>query len=184
MRQMVAKALRTHHSCHIVDGRAEATTLPDRSIDLITVAQSIHWFEPEPTKAEFLRILKPGGWLAVLRNYGTDDGLGQALREALPDDKDLDTVALMRGRGTPMSLYYGGDAFLRRTFAFTTRQSWPELIGALGTASDAPDEDDPRYAGFERFSSGGMLESHATTELYLGRMAGAGERDEPAGSHA
>src|SRR5580698_2331465 len=43
------------------DGTAEATGLPDRSIDLITVAQAFHWLEPEATAAEFARILKPGG---------------------------------------------------------------------------------------------------------------------------
>jgi ubiquinone/menaquinone biosynthesis C-methylase UbiE len=32
--------------------------LPDSSIDLITVAQAIHWFDPETSRNEFLRILK------------------------------------------------------------------------------------------------------------------------------
>ena len=51
-----------------VAGTAEATGLPDDSIDLITVAQAMHWFDLDRTRAEFARILKPGGWCAVLYN--------------------------------------------------------------------------------------------------------------------
>ena len=52
----------------VVEGTAEATELPDHSIDLITVAQAMHWFDLNRAHAEFGRILKPGGWCAVLYN--------------------------------------------------------------------------------------------------------------------
>ncbi|MEA5595278.1 class I SAM-dependent methyltransferase [Rivularia sp. UHCC 0363] len=50
------------------DGTAEATNLPDASVDLITCFQAFHWFNPEATLAEFQRILKPSGKLAVVWN--------------------------------------------------------------------------------------------------------------------
>ncbi len=50
------------------DGTAENTNLPDASIDLVTCFQAFHWFTPEPTLAEFRRILKPKGRLAVVWN--------------------------------------------------------------------------------------------------------------------
>jgi SAM-dependent methyltransferase len=53
---------------HSVDGRAEATTLPDRSVDLVTAGQAFHWFEPERTRAEFARILRPPSWVALVWN--------------------------------------------------------------------------------------------------------------------
>jgi SAM-dependent methyltransferase len=68
MREMAFKALGRYPTCQIIDGSAEATTLAAGSIDLIAVAQAIHWFEPAPARTEFVRILKPGGWLALLRN--------------------------------------------------------------------------------------------------------------------
>ena len=52
----------------IVEGTAEATGLPEHSVDLITVAQAMHWFDLDKARAEFVRILKPGGWCAVLYN--------------------------------------------------------------------------------------------------------------------
>ena len=50
------------------DGTAENTNLPDASVDLVTCFQAFHWFIPEPTLAEFRRILKPKGKLAVVYN--------------------------------------------------------------------------------------------------------------------
>ena len=52
----------------VISGVAEATGLPEPSVDLITVAQAMHWFDLSRTRAEFARILKPGGWCAVLYN--------------------------------------------------------------------------------------------------------------------
>ena len=51
-----------------VDGSAEATTLQDQSVDLVTAAQSFHWFEVEPTRRECLRILRPAGKVALIWN--------------------------------------------------------------------------------------------------------------------
>lgn len=180
MRCIAARELDAHPGCHVVDGRAEATTLPDHSVDLITAAQAMHWFEPQPTRVEFLRILKPGGWLAILRNYGADDALSAVLAKMFPEGNSLDTAPLMKGRGTPPSFYYGGDTYLKQVFPFTTRSTREAFIGSLSTASYAPDRGSPWYADFERaancvfdrLSCDGWLESRGATELYLGHIAG------------
>ena len=44
---------------------AEHTDIPPRSVDLITVAQALHWFHFDAFYEEVLRILKPQGALAV-----------------------------------------------------------------------------------------------------------------------
>ncbi len=46
--------------------RAEKASLPDTSVDLIVVAQAIHWFDFEHFYAEAKRVLKKGGILAVV----------------------------------------------------------------------------------------------------------------------
>lgn len=49
---------------------AEASGLDDASVDLVTVAQALHWLETEKFYAEASRVLVPGGVLAVW-TYGT-----------------------------------------------------------------------------------------------------------------
>lgn len=44
---------------------AEASGLDAGSIDLVTIAQAIHWFDLERFHAEVRRVLKPGGAIAV-----------------------------------------------------------------------------------------------------------------------
>lgn len=51
-----------------IDGRADATDLPDGSIDLVTAAQAFHWFDPEAVRTEFRRILRPRGLAAIWWN--------------------------------------------------------------------------------------------------------------------
>lgn len=48
---------------------AEQTTIPDQSIDLVTVAQAIHWFDFDAFYKEVMRVLQPQGVLAVI-GYG------------------------------------------------------------------------------------------------------------------
>lgn len=51
-----------------VRGDAEATGLPAASADLVTAAQSFHWFDEARSFAEFARIVRPGGWCAAFWN--------------------------------------------------------------------------------------------------------------------
>ena len=47
------------------DGLSTQTHLPSNSVDIVTVSQALHWMEPEPTFAEVVRILRPGGIFAA-----------------------------------------------------------------------------------------------------------------------
>lgn len=47
----------------------EQTSIPTQSIDLVTVAQAIHWFNIDAFYAEVKRVLKPHGVIAVI-GYG------------------------------------------------------------------------------------------------------------------
>lgn len=68
MRAAAEQQLAGHANFHSISGTAEATTLPDRSVDLITAAQAFHWFDAERARSEFARILKPGGAVAIVWN--------------------------------------------------------------------------------------------------------------------
>lgn len=69
MRAACSELRERYPGLQIVTGTAEATGLPDASVDLITVGQAMHWFDLERTRREFARVLKPGGWCAVIYNH-------------------------------------------------------------------------------------------------------------------
>jgi SAM-dependent methyltransferase len=56
-----------------VDGTAEATTLAARSVDFIAAGQAFHWFDHAKCRPEFMRILKPRGWIVIVWNDRRDD---------------------------------------------------------------------------------------------------------------
>jgi SAM-dependent methyltransferase len=68
MRSKAGELLAEHANFVSVDGTAEATGLPDKSIDLVVAGQAFHWFDPVKTRQEFVRILQPGGRVALIWN--------------------------------------------------------------------------------------------------------------------
>src|ERR1035441_3429176 len=68
MREAGRKALERFPRFRPCDGRAEATGLPPAGVDFVTAGQAFHWFDPEAARAEFERILKPAGWVALVWN--------------------------------------------------------------------------------------------------------------------
>ena len=52
----------------VLDGTAEDIPLPDASVDLVTVAQAFQWFRTTDALDEIHRVLRPGGWLALMWN--------------------------------------------------------------------------------------------------------------------
>ena len=68
MRKAAERQLSDYENFSSVDGQSECTYLASSSIDLITAAQAFHWFSGGKTKQEFSRILKPGGYIALIWN--------------------------------------------------------------------------------------------------------------------
>jgi len=56
-------------------GRAEETTLPKNSVDLIVVGSAFHWFDRVLTRNEFLRISRHPFWCAILQNRQSNESL-------------------------------------------------------------------------------------------------------------
>jgi SAM-dependent methyltransferase len=52
----------------VLDGTAEAIPLGDATVDLVTVAQAFHWFRTAAALDELARVLRPGGWMALVWN--------------------------------------------------------------------------------------------------------------------
>ncbi len=176
MRRLAEKALAGWSSCQVIDGLAEAIPLPDACADLVCAAQAVNWFDPPAARAEFRRILKPEGWLAILRNYGLDAEINAAMEKIYP--LETDTAEMMKGRGTPVEFYFANGNHSRMAFEFQEQADWERFFGAACTASYAPDEGSPWFHAFEqaarkvfeRFQHWGVVLTHGVTDLWLGKM--------------
>lgn len=74
-------------------GSAEATTLPDSSVDWVCVATAFQFAEVDVALREFHRILRPGGQLSLIwnvkdaENPPLENRVEQMLRDKVPDLK-------------------------------------------------------------------------------------------------
>jgi len=73
MREAAEKQLMHYSAFHSFEGSAEATHLLKSWVDGITCAQAFHWFDQAAAKREFYRILKPGGFIALIWNARATD---------------------------------------------------------------------------------------------------------------
>ena len=68
MREAGERLLGSYPEFRSVSGRAELSTLADHSVDFVVAGQSFHWFDPRGARNEFVRILRPTGWGALIWN--------------------------------------------------------------------------------------------------------------------
>jgi SAM-dependent methyltransferase len=100
------------------DGTAEGLPLADGSVDVITVAQAFHWFDPPVALAEMHRVLRPDGHLFLVWN--TRDRSHDWVRQfgdVLVDDPDAER---------PYDSYYDVDypAVVGEVGGFTPVELW------------------------------------------------------------
>jgi SAM-dependent methyltransferase len=180
MRAAGERLLAKYPSFLSVNATAEATMLPNKSVDLIVAGQAFHWFQRDATKVEFKRILKPGGWVVLVWNgfrvetsavvrayhellvqYGTD------YKEVSREIETCDIAELFAPR-----------KYREARFPFKQVFDFEGLKGRLLSASYAPQPSDPRYDDmiedlrgvFTANQHNGTVDFDYETEVYYGQL--------------
>ena len=162
MRAACATLEANYPNLRCVAGTAEATGLPDASVDLITVAQAMHWFDLARTRAEFARILKPGGWCAVIynnRRLGGDafhDGYERLLREFGIDYMNVKEQHIGRKR---LAEFFAPSQMRCATFPNAQSLTLEALEGRILSSSYMPQPGHPRFEEMRQRSSSSSQET-------------------------
>lgn len=164
------------------DGTAEATGLAAASIDLVSAGQAFHWFDPAGFRAESLRVLRPGGWAALIWNDRDLSGTPfLAGYEALLIEYGNDYRAIRyKHQGTDaIPVYFGGYAPQPVEFRHQRSMDWNTLAALAGSASYLPAAGQPRHAElmtalrrlFDGQASGGAIEMRYTCRVHAARLS-------------
>lgn len=182
MRDAMIAWLGANPGFRAVDGRADATNLADGSIDLVTVAQAFHWFDPEAARREFGRILRPHGLVAIWWNsrklHGTAFVEGY---EALLQRHGTDYAAVAERHADDARMHAWFGAGLRGSARFEHHQrlDFDGLRGRLLSSSYAPRAGHPGHEPmlqalrelFDATAIDGTVDMDYDTRIFAGEVA-------------
>ena len=180
MREAGEEFLAGYPKFRSIAAAAEATTLPDHCADYVTAAQAAHWFERAGARREFLRILKPGGWLVLLWNERSTD--------STPFLRDYEQLLLTYGTDynevrherttAAVNEFFAPAPFEERAFPMRQEFDYPGIEGRLLSSSYAPGTSHPQHAPmlrelkriFELHQVQQRVAFEYTTRVFFGRM--------------
>jgi len=181
MREAGKQLLQGHPNFHSIDGRAEATTLSDQSVDFVTAGQAYHWFDQSQARTEFQRILKPDGWVVLVwndRNIGGTPFL-EAYEQLLIDyATDYQEVTNKQVVDDTLTKFYGLTGYHIRTFPNAQSFDFPSLRGRLLSSSYSPLPGHPNHEPllaalekiFETHQVNGRVTFAYTTQVFYGQL--------------
>jgi len=181
MRQAGEEYLASYDGFVSINGSAESTTLDDASVNFVTAGQAFHWFDQNAARAEFIRILKPAGWVVVIWN--------ERLTDASPFVREYED--LLRKFGTDyasvkesypseehMRDFFGVGAYSSHTLPNFQEFDFEGVAGRLRSSSFIPTQDhlnfNPMIAELQRMFDAhhqdGRVRLEYTTHIYFGRL--------------
>lgn len=147
---------------------SENTTLADGSVNVITVAQALHWFDLEKFKRECHRILQPNGWVVALYN----NVVAPKSNIVLHDGNKCEIKPLARKRVNAAKAFFRDPLTKEfRTAISYTQEMW---VAFMMSHSHSPVPSDDHYPEYTRqvheiFAAGavdGMLKCEVLTTVY------------------
>jgi SAM-dependent methyltransferase len=180
MRTAAESLLSDYPRFNSIDGTAESTKLQSVSIDFVTAAQAFHWFEPKKTRAEFARILKPGGWVTLIWNERRLDStpfLRAFEQLLLRCGTDYKQVRHENVTGD-IAGFFAPQGFRRESFENVQNFDFESLQGRVLSASYTPEPDHPSFEPmiaalrelFEAHEKHGSIALEYDTRVYYGHL--------------
>ena len=181
MREAAERLLKDYPRFRSVAARAEETALDDKSVDFIAAGQAFHWFDREKTRTEFVRILKPQGWVALIWNerVTTTTPFLVAYEQLLKDySTDYEQVDHRRIDEDVIRDFFRSDQFRLKQFKNVQVFDYEGVKGRLFSSSYAPEEGSPNYEPmlaeleriFQAYQNEGRVVVEYVTQMYYGQL--------------
>ena len=181
MRAAAERILGSRARFHSRAGTAEATGLPDRSVDCVVAGQAFHWFDPVAARREFVRILRPSGAVALMwntRRTTTTPFLSAYEALLLEYGTDYREVDHRKVTDDRLRAFFPG-TYRKHVLPNGQHFDFEGLRGRLLSSSYTPGAGDPRRAPmlaalerlFDASQENGRVRIDYDTEVYVGRMA-------------
>lgn len=162
------------------NGMAENTTLPDDSVSFVIAAQAFHWFDIEKTRAEFERILKDKGFIALIwneRQLDSNDFLRDYEKLLLKFSSDYEKVR-HENIGEKILKDFFRARFFTKTFLNVQTLDFAGLKGRLLSSSYMPAETDLRFEPmvtelkrlFDKYSENGKIQILYDTNVHYSQI--------------
>jgi len=143
-------------------------------VHLITVAQAFHWMEVEATKREFLRILKPGGHIALVWNLRLTHTAFLQAYEDMTREFGQHYEAANRIKEDEISAFFHPGEMHIQTWSNVRLLDFEGLKGLVLSASYMPLEGDPRHEEmiarleelFATHKENGLVKMEYETKMY------------------
>jgi SAM-dependent methyltransferase len=182
MREACESLIAKYPSLRCVAGSAETTGLASQSVDLITVAQAMHWFDLKRTREEFRRILVPQGWCAVIYNNRRmrGDSFHEGYEKILADfGSDYETVRGSHLEEERLAAFFAPDKMKQAIFPNVQMLTLEGLEGRVLSSSYMPQPGHPRYesmrgaihALFSREQQNGYVQMEYGCAVSYGQLA-------------
>ncbi|HYJ92885.1 MAG TPA: methyltransferase domain-containing protein, partial [Pyrinomonadaceae bacterium] len=179
MRAAAEEVFRDLGNFHSMKGDSENTTLPNASVDFVISAQAFHWFEPKPTRAEFRRILKQGGHVALmwnLRQLDTTPFLREYEQFILENANDYEAVRHDNITEAEIAEFFNND-FEHAVFDNVQVFDFEGLKGRLFSSSYMPAEDTEQgreiekglFTLFTKYAQDGKIKVFYDTNIFYSK---------------
>ena len=149
--------------------------------DFVVAGQAFHWFEPVAAHAEFRRVLKTGGWVALIWNEranGPSEFHDAYEAILVRNGVDYSKIRASRNDEDSIRAFFACGNLRRATFAHAQTFDFEGLKGRLLSSSYAPRRGHPAHEPmlrelrelFDRQQKGAYVQFPYETTMWYGRL--------------
>lgn len=183
MRKAAENMLRSMPNFRSQKATAEKTELSAHSIDIVTCAQAFHWFDQRLARSEFARILRPGGFVALIWNdRDTENSKFAEAYEILLQEFGTDYSEVKHrnvSHSDTIAKFFSPRGFSMERFENHQELGFESLKGRLLSCSYAPNSSHPKYEAmlkklreiFDQHQHNGTVKVEYDAKLFWGALS-------------